>query len=488
MARKGLWQPLALATVLAGGFVPVWGVLAMWAAEVAVYTVGAADPVQQLVFLRDGSPLVLVNELGDSRRQEYRDLAGNPAPRPDVDHTGWLHGTALPAPADFARGDDEGSWGAPVRSFADGRNPATYWYFICDARRKGTGYFVGYDSASKLQVGFLGRAGFRDAPLPPDELFPFYGPVAHDGSHVVCTQKDYLPTSHPDERIGGRAPTGALSGWDVYVLGLDGKVYHADLQGRTVELAIDVPGISAVALGAGQHHPERGTPHHLAVRAEHAVLICDENGLELRRYPIPSGLRGQKLTFAETNQGEALMYWQSPRDTFATEVHYRIYWVARNGASREAAPSLPNGSRELPHLFGLALPSPAILGGYVAYNRPTELLRAGVETSYALALARALLEFRPALLVVLAVSMVLAILCYRRQVLYGVRGAERVVWPLFVLLLGLPGWVGYRFGRGWPVVEACATCGATVARDDDTCRRCAADFPGPALKGTEVFA
>jgi hypothetical protein len=57
-----------------------------------------------------------------------------------------------------------------------------------------------------------------------------------------------------------------------------------------------------------------------------------------------------------------------------------------------------------------------------------------------------------------------------------------------VLLLGLPGWIGYRFGRKWPVLEACSECGHTVPRDRENCVCCTNNFPRPALKGTEVFA
>jgi hypothetical protein len=80
------------------------------------------------------------------------------------------------------------------------------------------------------------------------------------------------------------------------------------------------------------------------------------------------------------------------------------------------------------------------------------------------------------------------VLCYRRQVRYGMSRWERIVWPLFVLLLGLPGWVGYRFGRSWPVLETCPACGAGVPRDREDCTRRETAFPPPALKGTEGFA
>lgn len=104
------------------------------------------------------------------------------------------------------------------------------------------------------------------------------------------------------------------------------------------------------------------------------------------------------------------------------------------------------------------------------------------------ALGRSLREFGPALGIAQLIALGLAVLCYRRQLRYGAGRAERILWPLFVLLLGLPGWIGYRFGRRWPVLETCPNCGDAVPRDRGECARCTAAFPLPALQGTEVFA
>jgi hypothetical protein len=103
-------------------------------------------------------------------------------------------------------------------------------------------------------------------------------------------------------------------------------------------------------------------------------------------------------------------------------------------------------------------------------------------------LGRRLTDNATALLVVYAVAAGLALLCYRRLARYGAGRAERVVWPAFVFLLGLPGWVGFRFARPWPVREPCPACGAAAPRDRTACAACGAEFPPPSLKGTEVFA
>jgi hypothetical protein len=480
MGKQGWFQPLVLATVLAAGFVVVWGLVGVWAVEVGSYVAGEESGGDQLLFLADGTPRV-AHSVGRRGERQYRDLEGNPAP-PEDDNASWLAVSRLPAAVpDLAGG---------IRSFADGRVPAVYWYFMADGRSDGTGYFAGYDSQSNACVGYLGTAGFRAEPLPAEELIPFGGATSGHHSRVLCTQRDHAPTEHPENRGAGRAPRGSVSGWDVYVLGRGGKIYHADLQARTLDVALDRPGLRSAALVAGPADPVRGTPHHLAARTEDAILLLDERGRELQSYALPEALRGRDVTFGETTSSEALVYWSSPPDGLATEVEYRIWWLSSGGGSREARVTLPwaDPMRPLQVLSGVVVPCPVVLDVLVGTWRPRDLLDEGLEATYPEALRRALAEFSPALGIAQLLAAVLAVLCCRRQVRYGAEGAECVVWPLFVLVLGLPGWVAYRFGRSWPVLEPCPECGAGVPRDRGCCARCEVEFPTPALKGTEVFA
>ena len=43
----------------------------------------------------------------------------------------------------------------------------------------------------------------------------------------------------------------------------------------------------------------------------------------------------------------------------------------------------------------------------------------------------------------------------------------------------MPGWIGYRFGRRWPVIEPCPACGRPVPRDREVCAACHREFPLP---------
>ena len=56
----------------------------------------------------------------------------------------------------------------------------------------------------------------------------------------------------------------------------------------------------------------------------------------------------------------------------------------------------------------------------------------------------------------LLIGVISAIAAYRRQRRFALPGA--IGWAIFAFLLGMPGWIAYRFHRAWPVVEECPAC------------------------------
>jgi hypothetical protein len=277
---------------------------------------------------------------------------------------------------------------------------------------------------------------------------------------------------------------------DVYILGRDNKIYHTDLHERTVHVALDEPRMRSAMIVPGPVDKVRGMSMYLAARIDDAVLLLDERGGVLRRYPIPESLRERTFNFQETTSGEALLYAKGPSDALAAEVDYHFCWAKPGGTYREASTTLrsPGWLRPYRTSGGIVVPAPLVLLGALAVERPGKLVEEGLETSYPIALGRAIAEFAPALLIAGLLSLGLAVLCYRRQARYGASTREKLIWALFVLALGVPGWVGYRFGRSWPVLEECSECGRQVPRDRDSCKVCEAEYPLPARKGTEVFA
>jgi hypothetical protein len=79
-------------------------------------------------------------------------------------------------------------------------------------------------------------------------------------------------------------------------------------------------------------------------------------------------------------------------------------------------------------------------------------------------------------------------MAWRRSRSFGCPKQEQVVWVVFVLLFGLPAYVGFLLYRRWPIRQPCLSCQALVPRDRVACAECGTLFPDPSLKGIEIFA
>src|ERR1700722_8530843 len=229
MTNKGLLSSLALASTLATGFVVVWGLLGFWAVEVGKYVTRPKEKNESLFIQPDGA--VFVYSSTDKNNEViWRDLDGRECPPPAIpvtySYASWLP-ARLPAPA------DNPAWEHRIGVFLDGSAPVVYWYFVSDGRANGSAYFVGYHSESNQRIGYLGRAGFRQGSLPSEELFPFTGLTLGESSRLISLQG----LLRPGPQVIRKQPKGAVSGWDVYIHGLDNKIYHADLHERIVHVA-----------------------------------------------------------------------------------------------------------------------------------------------------------------------------------------------------------------------------------------------------------
>jgi len=477
MKRIGLCQPLVLATVLALGFALAWGLVSdrlvlSWLEP------SMQRPAESLQFLPDGTPRVWRAEPDNPFAS--RDLEGNPLPVQTVAERAALHETALPR----AAANPAPYWSRRICVYSDGRWPTTYWYFISDGRPNGNGYFVGYDSQNNQRVGYLGTAGLRSSPLPAAELFPFGSAIQ---SGLLCFQQWRSSTEYLRPGPKAKAPAGGVSDWDVYVLGHDGCVRHVDLQARTVKSifqSADIRSMGMVWVPSGAGH---GFLLHLAIRSGDQVSVLDGRDQVLRRYRLPEEARTHNIHFVQTTAGTAAVYWASPPDSLASHRDYEVYWLGPDGIQRHIQTQLGfSGNQRFG--IGVALPCPLLLAGFLGNDRASELVRYGMEPGLAAALLRTGREFALDFALVQLIAVILAVFCYRRQVRYGASRWQCFVWTGFVLLLGLPGWIGYRFGRSWPVLESCPACQAPAPQDRIVCIRCTTEFPTAARRGTEVFA
>jgi hypothetical protein len=70
---------------------------------------------------------------------------------------------------------------------------------------------------------------------------------------------------------------------------------------------------------------------------------------------------------------------------------------------------------------------------------------------------------------------------------YSLTLQAKLVWAVFHLLCGIPGFLAFLGIQEWPAREACPNCKKLRVVDREKCEHCGADFPPPERNGTEVF-
>ena len=489
---REILRPLGLALVLAVGFAAVFAIgvaMAFFAARcIVICAERRQTPVYGSLAVRaDGTPLVVRYLQG---RMTCHALDGRELPEPRAEE-GWLPSVSLlptprPEPLMFPLEGD-----ARIGRFLDGpMSPdmasPNIWFFLHDGARDGRGYFVGYNSQSKRRVGFIGRDGLRPERPPAAQWFPMDGVLLASGGAF--------------SRYAGRAFNDPCDGEppraNVYMIS-GRQLLDVDLRKGSVATLMESAGLIGVKTlaaapkrkAAGKETPRARLPERLAVRTTDRALILDAAGKQLSAYLIPEELRRRRVEFYEVEPGAALLI--AARPGLDRGLHEEILWIDASGkVLRRAEASLGEGDGHSGEgatwELAMACPAPVVLASWAAAAAPFSDLASGQESDYAAALTRSLAAWWPALLAVSLLAAALAWRCRRRHHrLYQPYGGA---WFALILLTGIPGLVGYRFHRRWPVLEKCPACGHDVPRDREACAECGAAFPPPEPKGCEVFA
>jgi hypothetical protein len=482
-------QALVLALLLAIGFGLVWAALGLWALQVVNRIVYSHSDYEYLMIRPDGEPLIASTRGYQGQGRQYRDLAGNPVEA--VDESKWLSTAHLPAFYEAANSWGEPPWSERLRGFADNRRPTIYWFAVSDGRVPGHVHLVGYDSLSNMRVGFIGIAGFRQDEPPTEERFNLSWSPYVLNTRLASTQSSYEATNFTylgHLRASPRA--GEIPEWYVYLITDDHNLFKVDLAQRTARPVLSDLSVDSMSILYQYRDPPESGINRLVVRSGRNVVILDGDNKLLDQFVLPAALRDQGIIWGKTTSGDAVAYTVGPRDVLNPLARYDLYRISRSGDVKEhhAIELRRYAQPYLTYFRGLILPAPIATDAVVGIIRPKELLQIKRASSHAEAFGLALGEFWPSLVIAQLVGLAMAWLCYRRQMRYGIGGAGRVLWPLFVFICGLPGYVGYRFSRWWPALERCASCGRVVPQDRAVCRLCEAEFPMPEPKGTEVFA
>ena len=188
------------------------------------------EDYQILAIARDGTPLLRSwSRTDDEGRPVYRSLDGKKVDLPEDEVQGvTIHISPADGPETPAAGLD---WNSRIWPFTPPHDAGTCWYFIHDGQPQGAGYFVGYDTRSKLKIGYIGRQGFRADEPPPEEQFRVAGYRLQVRN--ACIDGYSRQAWNYEARIRLKVP-----GWKACLLADEGLL-EIDLNGHTVRSLLE---------------------------------------------------------------------------------------------------------------------------------------------------------------------------------------------------------------------------------------------------------
>jgi hypothetical protein len=493
--KSSFLRPLLWAATLAIGFGTVWTLAALWlfTAIDSARQGAEANTYEQLVVTSDGTPLIKSTRWYNMSLSTYRDLSGREHEAPDQSHV--LPGVYMPGePAKPGFFTDQPGWDHRLEYFVNEQEPTVHWFFVHDGKPEGGGYFVGYERKSNRRVGFIGLLGFRSHPVPIDEWIPVRSPLIMDYSQWSSALISIQSGLARDP--GGLRP----DRWDlpphlVHVPS-GNRLRLVDLAMRTVNTVFETPepieavGIPALSSNA-QGRVLKEQP--ILVRSGQQIRTLSHNYQVTRVFNNPTEAdRQSQVTWYEIGNGEAIAEFHRPGATRgAFNIAPRtIYRIAGDGTILDQFEViLQTGSLGLTEQMGifrlaLAVPAPAI----VIVIEPIFLMGVDEAQSYPGAVSAMLRSSWSSLLVVFALTLVLAVMAKRRSRAFGLSKREQFGWAAFVFLFGPPAYAGFLLYRRWPSRLPCPNCHARAPRDRVACTECGTRFPAPSLKGIEIFA
>jgi hypothetical protein len=487
MARKSsLLRQLAWAVTLATGFGSLWFTVVVWFGTSIQQTL---QEKQRLIYERlqvrsDGTLLIESIPQDNLSEMTYRDLKGVVQEAPD-------RNDLLPVLNLFGARETPGflspqaSWNQRLTGFVNEREPLVNWFFVHDGKPDGAGYFAAYERTSNRRVGFMGMSGFHSGPVPAADWIPVQGGPTSSAPNWIYSNRNWA----------SRPASGDVPPRLVY-LPFGRQLRQADLAARTVTTVFETPdpiesvGIPTLAYWSSGHST---TEQPILVRTTRQIHELDQRHHVMKVFDLPADVDRRNLVeWYATKSGQAIAVVDPPQSTAQRETVSRrlVYRITGNGAIEEQfAVDLQTGwsaQDRATQAFQLALglPVPAMLFAIglllVIVIDPPQ--------SDAAAITALLKDSGASLIAVLALSIVLTILAQRRSRAFGLSRREQIAWSVFVLLFGLPAYVGFPLIRRWPTRQPCPNCHAQAPRDRLACAECGMRFPDPSLKGIEIFA
>ncbi|WP_165219895.1 transposase [Aquisphaera insulae] len=496
--HRSLSRSLLLAGTIALGFATLWLVLLAWIGATVLESRrdGIRPPVERAAVAADGTPLIELYSYDDRDQAKvtYREADGRE--RVIQDRRDLLGPITLGGELDGEATGMQAGWPARIRPFEDENAPERAWYFVHDGKADGSGEFILHDRRNRREIGRLGLAGFRDGPLPPAERIPVLGEVALNYSFWSSA-----PLSIHSQGPSSLRPTASDIPPHLVFVPSGDTLRVADLAARTTKAIFQAPEtIASVGVPTlwsyFQYGKESTASRPILVRAGSTVYRLDRGGKVAGTFQIPADIdRRSGLSWYELDDGRALVEYADPSDLGVDSpaptqrvTYFRVDPDGKITGKEQLTIRTQSGwgrNRRAEAAYTAAvIPAPALLLAVYMFLAT----RADPRRSLSADLWALLSANWAAPVVVLALAAILALAAWRWSRGFGLSPRERAAWATFVLLLGIPGLVGFLLHRRWPARVSCPACGERSSCDHDACASCREPFPAPALKGTEIFA
>ncbi|MDZ4658437.1 MAG: hypothetical protein SH868_12740, partial [Bythopirellula sp.] len=131
---------------------------------------------ESLHIAQDGTVMIVSMNSGSYNEglRTYRTLDGQEVKLADEESSLYTSTLPLPPPPP-ALANTTIDWKQRIGATTDYGNPATYWFVVRDTSLDGRAYLVGYDSTTKLPIGYLDRDGFQQTFPRASNLFNLQG-------------------------------------------------------------------------------------------------------------------------------------------------------------------------------------------------------------------------------------------------------------------------------------------------------------------------
>jgi hypothetical protein len=485
-----LLRRLLAATVLATGFGVLWliavAVLGTIVLEACFRRESRAR--ESIVVRSDGQPLI---ETRRGRAVEgYRDLDGRPLAdpkQPTLILPIGLMGTQGQEGINDFLSSGRVDWKWRLKAFEDDQHASNHWFFIHDGKEQGSGYFVGYNWATFDRIGFIGDSGFSRNPLPTEQWFPVERDrlIWNQWSSVRLDQ-DSGQVERERYQIKSRIPAHLI-----YVPS-GNRVQLVDLAQQTVRTVFEgdspIVGINLINEPSGLRPAPTQRPAIL-VRTERSISGLADDHRVIWTLPCSDESERKRVVIVYLlSDGQIVMTIR--RGWEGNIMRDRVYWLSPAGVVQKQQDvetqigDLAWNERSEGLLLAWAVPVPAVFPAL----QPLLMVLGDMTNSYLDGWRLMLGQSWLSLVGVALVSLALATATWRHCERFALPLHERLVWWVFVALMGVPGFAGYLLHRRWPLRQKCPHCLATTPLATGACAWCLKRFPGPIPKGTEVFA